>query len=118
MAVKPIERAEWAYPTAQPDQWKGEIELGAFGTDVSVIFHSSDKPGSGPRLHVHPYPETFIITKGRALFTVGDETIEARAGQIVVAPANVPHKFASIGPDPHEGIHIHQSGRFDTKWLE
>lgn len=118
MAGKRIERAEWAHPEAQVDEWKGSIELGAYGTDISVIFHSSDKPGGGPRLHVHPYPETFIITQGRALFTVGDETLVAEAGQIVVAPANVPHKFANIGPGVHAGFHIHQGGRFETKWLE
>jgi len=118
MAVEPIERTQWAHPEAQPDQWKGQIELGAFGADISVIFHSSDKPGGGPRLHVHPYPEIFIVTRGRAMFTLGDDVLEAEAGQIIVVPANVPHKFANLGPGLHEGIHIHQSKRFETTWLE
>ena len=36
--------------------------------------------GEGPTLHVHPYDEVFTIQKGRARFTVGDQVIDAEAG--------------------------------------
>lgn len=80
-----IPRERWA---DEPDRWKGEFEGGAFGAGLSVIFVSTDEIGYGPKLHRHPYPETFIVRVGRARFTVGDRTIDAEAGQIVVAPAN------------------------------
>jgi quercetin dioxygenase-like cupin family protein len=41
-------------------------------------------------LHTHPYEEVFVTLEGEATFTVGDDTIEVSAGQIVVAPAGVP----------------------------
>lgn len=117
-AVRVIERAQWASPTAGADEWKGELEGGSHGAGISVIFFRSEQIGYGPKLHRHPYPETFIVRTGRALFTVGEETVEAVAGQIVVAPANVPHKFANLGPGALESIDIHEAGRFQTVWLE
>lgn len=110
-----IEMASWA---TDPGRWHGEIEGGPYGAGLSLIFFSSDKPGGGPRLHTHPYPETFIIRKGRALFTIGDRQVEAVAGQILVAPANTPHKFSNLGPGVLEQIDIHASETFSTTWLE
>ena len=83
-----------------------------------MIFYSSDQVGGGPKLHRHPYPEVFIVREGRALFTIGDETIEAKAGQILVAPANVPHKFSNLGPGRLESTDAHVAGAFATEWLE
>jgi len=110
-----INREQWA---EKPDAWHGEFQGGAFGADVSVVFFSSDKVGGGPKLHTHPYAEVFIVRLGRALFTVGDQTIEAEAGQILVAPANTPHKFANLGPGRLETTDLHVAGAFDTTWLE
>lgn len=50
-------------------------------------------PGGTIRLHKYPYEEIFIIQEGLATFTVGSVTLEARAGQVVIVPAEVPHKF-------------------------
>lgn len=118
MAGKVIERAAWAYRATPADRWSGEWERGPEGAGISVIFNHTEVIGAGPRLHSHPYPETFIIRKGRARFTVGGEVFEAEAGQIVVAPAGVPHKFENAGPGPLENIDIHEAGMFETIWLE
>jgi quercetin dioxygenase-like cupin family protein len=75
-------------------------------------------PGEGPRLHRHPYPETFIVLEGSATFTVGDEQIVAKAGDIVVGPANVPHRFVCNGPGILRQIDIHAAASFTTEWLE
>ncbi len=114
-AVHLIEREQWA---EKPDVWQGEFQGGAYGADVSVVFFTTDKIGGGPKLHRHPYAETFIIRTGRALFTVGDRKVEAEAGQIVVAPANVVHKFENLGPGRLETTDLHVAGAFTTEWLE
>jgi mannose-6-phosphate isomerase-like protein (cupin superfamily) len=62
-------------------------------------------------LHTHPYAEIFVTLEGNATFTVGDDTIEVSAGQIVVAPAGVPHKFVNSGSGPLKQVDIHPSGR-------
>ena len=118
MAGKVIDKATWADATAGSGNWRGEVEGGAHGAGISVIFVHTEKLGGGPRLHKHPYPETFIIRNGNVRFTVGDDTIDASAGQIIVCPANVPHKFENLGPGLLEQIDIHEAGRFETVWLE
>ena len=73
------------------------------------FFHVKDKPGGGSGLHRHPYPETWVVLKGLVRFEVGGKPIETTAGHIVVGPANTPHKFTNIGPDPLEMMCIHPS---------
>jgi mannose-6-phosphate isomerase-like protein (cupin superfamily) len=83
---------------------------------VSVILFDGP-PGCGPTLHRHPYAEVFIVQEGNATFTVGEETIDVTGGQIVVAPAGVPHKFVNSGNGPLRQIDIHANDRFITEWL-
>ena len=87
------------------------------GASVS-FFLGRNLPGSGPDLHRHPYEETFIVEDGNVRFTVGEETIEATAGDIVVVPAKTPHKFANSGSEPLRQISIHPVARMETEWLE
>ena len=98
--------------------WNDEIEGETIGSQVSVILVYSKRDGAGPRLHQHPYTETFVIRKGRALFTVGDEHVSAHGGQVLVVPAFTPHKFAVIGPEPFVSTNIHANPTFVTEWLE
>ena len=80
--------------------------------DVNVSFFLVDSPpGGGAVLHTHPYEEVFVTLEGNATFTVGDKTIEVGAGQIVVAPADVPHNFVNSGTGPLRQVDIHPSGR-------
>src|SRR5215212_908184 len=86
-------------------------------TDVS-FFLSETPPGRGPQLHRHPYAEVFVVQEGDLTFTVGDATIAATGGQIVVAPACTPHKFVNRGTGRALHIDIHTSPRMTTEWLE
>jgi mannose-6-phosphate isomerase-like protein (cupin superfamily) len=80
--------------------------------EVDVSFFLVDTPpGGGPVLHTHPYEEVFVTLEGEATFTVGEETVKVGAGQIVVAPAGVPHKFVNSGTGPLRQVDIHPSGR-------
>src|SRR5512142_3301027 len=65
-------------------------------TEVSFIWVDMP-PGGGVRLHDHPYKEIFVIQDGSATFTVGTESVAAHAGQVIVVPANTPHKFVNTG---------------------
>ena len=94
-----------------------DFEGARFGTDVSFIWVDM-QPGEVVKLHQHPYQEIFIIQEGSSTFTIGDQTLEAHAGQIVIAPANVPHKFANTGSTRLKQIDIHVSKDIHTDWLE
>jgi quercetin dioxygenase-like cupin family protein len=86
------------------------------GAPVSFFLIDSE-PGDGPDLHRHPYAETFVIEEGQATFTVGDRTIEAHAGDIVVAPANEPHAFVNSGSGALRSVNIHPVPEMETVWL-
>jgi mannose-6-phosphate isomerase-like protein (cupin superfamily) len=86
-------------------------------TNVSFILIDAP-PGSGPKLHKHPYEEVFVVQEGSVTFTAGDDVIEASGGQVVVVPAGVPHKFVNSGTGRLRQIDIHASERFITEWLE
>ena len=70
------------------------------------------KPGQGPPLHTHPYVEVAFTLEGYATITVGDETLEVKAGGIVVIPANTRHRFVNTGDTMLRQIDIHASPRF------
>ena len=86
-------------------------------THVSFIWVDME-PGDVVKLHQHPYKEIFIIQEGSSTFTIGDQTLEAHAGQIVIAAANVPHKFVNSGNVQLKQIDIHVSKDIITEWLE
>ena len=107
MAIAPID-------VARDADFEGYLH----GSQVSIIREYSSRPGSGPRLHRHPYTETFLIHSGRALFTVGGDQLVGAGGQILVVPQLVPHRFEVLDGGTYEATHIHASDRFITEWLE
>jgi quercetin dioxygenase-like cupin family protein len=55
-------------------------------------------PGLEAPLHVHhTEDEGFLILEGDVVLYVGDERIEATAGQFAFGPRDVPHRF-EVGP--------------------
>ena len=70
------------------------------------------RPGQGPRLHTHPYVEVAFTLQGCAIITVGDEQREVKAGDIVVIPADTPHRFVNSGDALLRQIDIHASPKF------
>jgi quercetin dioxygenase-like cupin family protein len=81
-----------------------------FGAQVSFFLVDAE-PGRGSALHVHPYSETWVVRKGEAEFTVGDDRMRGYPGDIVVAAANIPHRFENVGADRLELVCIHPCDR-------
>ena len=50
------------------------------------------------------------MQEGQASFTVGDDTIKAIGGQVVVVLAGMPHNFVNSGTGPLRLVDIHLSG--------
>ncbi len=86
------------------------------GGGVSLLLVDNE-PGQGPGLHVHPYSETWTVRTGEAEFTVGDETARAYPGDIVVIPADTPHRFENVGSGRLEIVCIHASDRIIQRFL-
>ncbi|WP_114226648.1 MULTISPECIES: cupin domain-containing protein [Sphingomonas] len=94
--------------------WRGFVEGRALGGEVTVLTYGTDEVGVGPRLHVHPYDETFVVIAGRARFEVGDTIIDAEAGEVVFGPAGVPHRFRNLGPGRLQTVDVHHS----PQWIQ
>ncbi len=91
---------------------------GEYGNIPISFFLVHASPGGGPSLHKHPCEEVFVVQEGQATFTIGDTTLEVRGGQIVIGPANTPHKFKNSGEEPLQMVTIHPSKEVITEWLE
>lgn len=110
-----VHRSDWA---SDAHLWKGVLEGADLGTGVTILFYATEEIGKGPRWHVHDYDELFIVRTGRALFTVGDQKIEAHQGDVLLGPAHVPHKYHNVGPGPLETTDIHLSDRWTQTDLD
>lgn len=97
--------------------WVGclaEVQLTAEQTGGALsVLTITDPPDTGAPLHVHHHDdETFILLEGSAVFEVGGETIEARAGDVVFGPRGVPHRYTT-GPDGLKVVFVMTPGGFE-----
>jgi mannose-6-phosphate isomerase-like protein (cupin superfamily) len=95
----------------------GNLKGADHGATISLILDNSE-PGHGPRLHRHPYDETWIVQEGNLTFQLADERVAVGPGDIVIAPPDVPHKFTNDGPERSKLICIHANPSMVTEWLE
>lgn len=50
------------------------------------------EPGQAQRVHAHAGADKFyLVVSGKARFVVGESRYEAAAGDLILAPADVPH---------------------------
>lgn len=94
--------AELRAPGSRTARFEGR----PYGSGVSYFLVDND-PGQGPRLHRHPYSETWVVLEGEATITLGDTTVVAHADDCAVVPAGVWHRFVNTGPGALRMICIH-----------
>lgn len=87
------------------------------GASVTLVLVNAP-PGTGPRMHTHPYEEIMIVQEGEATFRLGLAERLVRAGEIVIIAPGQPHAFTNTGAGPLRQIDIHVSPSFHTDWLE
>jgi mannose-6-phosphate isomerase-like protein (cupin superfamily) len=67
-------------------------------TDRLLLGLNCLAPGQEQRLHDHAGQDKFyFVVEGTGTFTVGDERQSASAGEVVWAPATVPHGVVNRG---------------------
>ena len=82
----------WPY---QPQVGRYTVKIGSEQTEGRLCqLLGRDRRGGAPPVHIHHREdETFYVIAGEISFFVGDQRIEARAGDFVFAPKRVPHAF-------------------------
>lgn len=98
--VTPIEQLRFSATAA--------LFEGRDAADVSIFITNYER-GQGVNLHVHPYPEVFVVETGTGTFTVGAEQLAVEAGNIVTVPAETPHSFEGAGDDILRVVSVHPS---------
>lgn len=108
----------------EPRWWWGNLAtIKLTGEDTNgglTVVEVRIGPGRMAPPHVHHREEeTFLITEGRLTFQIGEQTIEAGPGDIVVGPRDVPHRFTAgsdgatvlflLTPAGLEGLILEQS---------
>lgn len=64
----------------------------------TFMLHAAVPPGGGPPPHIHTREsESYYVIVGKLLFSVGDKTIEAKAGDFVHIPKDTVHTFTNKG---------------------
>ena len=102
---------------SEPGATSGSFQGEGHRSDVSV-FVVDMPPDKGPKLHRHPYSETFVLLAGSGRFRLDGLEVEAAAGDVVVAPAEAAHGFTAIGPENLRLVAIHAAPTMETAWLE
>jgi quercetin dioxygenase-like cupin family protein len=74
-----------------------------------TMFITRTPPGQFVELHVHPYPETFVLLEGRGRWTAGETVAELQPDQMIVVPPDTPHGFRNIGEEPMLVVSVHES---------
>ncbi|KAF4624038.1 hypothetical protein G7Y89_g14137 [Cudoniella acicularis] len=70
---------------------------------IGAIILTIEPRTPGPAIHWHRmHDETFLVTKGRFLFTTDKGTHEAKVGDYVVVPPKAIHTFANPYDEPAE----------------
>jgi quercetin dioxygenase-like cupin family protein len=82
--------------------------------DAPISFYVTEfERGEGTPLHLHPYPEVFLVERNAALFTAGDEELTVTEGHFVLVPANTPHRYVGDSDDPVRVVSVHPSGKVE-----
>ena len=79
---------------------------------VSVYVTEFER-GEGTPLHLHPYPEVFLVERNTALFTAGDEELTVTAGNFVIVPADTPHRYVGASDEAVRVVSVHPRGRVE-----
>jgi quercetin dioxygenase-like cupin family protein len=84
-----------------------------FGTDEVLLVLNECEPGMDLRPHSHEFDQVAMITKGRAVYHIGDEPNEVGPGSVMLIPAGVEHYIEPVGDETVENIDVFAPARAD-----
>jgi len=91
-AAQMLERSYWYGPNMVTILTTAAETNGAFSLVKNLL-----RRGFDPPLHMHTREdENNFIIEGEIVYTIGEETIHAKAGDYVHLPKNIPHTFKLV----------------------
>ncbi|MEJ0027593.1 MAG: cupin domain-containing protein [Rhizomicrobium sp.] len=94
-----------ANPPLKIDFIASAAKLAASGQPSVSLFQQGDAnlllfvPADQDTQQAHKRDEIYIIQAGHGIFKRGGETVRFDAGDVLFAPAGVPHRFASFSAE-------------------
>jgi quercetin dioxygenase-like cupin family protein len=88
------------------------LEGQAFGLEHLTLVLGESPPGQFTRLHHHDAEEIIIVHAGRGTYTVGETTVEAGPGDVLLIPSGVPHRWVNNGETPLVHTAVFSTGTF------
>jgi quercetin dioxygenase-like cupin family protein len=93
-----------------------------FGSDDVILVLNHCEPGMDLRPHSHEFDQIAMITRGRAIYHVGEEPNEVGPGSIMLIPAGAEHYIEPLGEETVENIDVFAPARADylhlLDWLK
>jgi quercetin dioxygenase-like cupin family protein len=84
-----------------------------FGTSDVILVQNLCEPGMDVRPHSHEFDQLAMITRGRAIYHIGEEPNEVGPGSIMLIPAGVEHYIEPLGDETVENIDVFAPARTD-----
>ncbi|WP_205510145.1 cupin domain-containing protein [Longitalea arenae] len=84
------------------------------------VYDTTKMAKGGPPYHFHYTQDAFFyILEGEFIFKIGDDIFNAKAGDAVFAPRQIPHTFAKIGDPEGRMLMVYQpAGTMDEFYLQ
>jgi quercetin dioxygenase-like cupin family protein len=83
-----------------------------------ALLRFTERRGLEPPPHTHTNEdETFLLLEGEAIYTVGNKTYHAKAGDIMFLPKNIQHSF-KIQTEKLETLMLLTPGGFENYFIE
>jgi quercetin dioxygenase-like cupin family protein len=89
------------------------IRRRGFGTKDVILVLNECEPGMDLRPHSHEFDQIAMITKGRAIYHIGDEPNEVGPGSVMLIPAGTEHYIEPVGEEAVENIDVFAPARAD-----
>jgi quercetin dioxygenase-like cupin family protein len=84
-----------------------------FGTEDALLVMNECQPGMDIRPHSHEFDQIALITKGRAIYHIGDDDNEVGPGSVMLIPAGVEHYIEPLGDETVHNIDVFAPARDD-----
>jgi quercetin dioxygenase-like cupin family protein len=84
-----------------------------FGTEQALLVMNECEPGMDLRPHSHEFDQIALITRGRAIYHIGDDANEVGPGSVMLIPAGVEHYIEPVGDETVHNIDVFAPARND-----
>jgi len=85
----------------------------AFRGDGAIMVMNWLEPGMEKKPHSHPFEQLAYILSGRVRFEIGDDVVEAGAGEVLRIPPGVVHCGEALGDEVAVNLDVFAPARED-----